>query len=215
MANSEYKTVKANVESEIEIRKSVFIASVSRAETADEAEDFVRAIKKRFPDATHNCYAYTAGVECPSVRFSDDGEPGGTAGQPMLEFLKKKGLSNVAVVVTRYFGGIKLGAGGLVSAYTESVAQAVEKAGVVTMVRCELYSVRADYSNFSRIDSALTRVGGVKREVVYSDAVEATYAVKEDLTEKFVCALGEAGAGEVAPVAVGSLYLPSDEAAAF
>ena len=81
------------------------------------------------------------------------------------------------------------------------------------MVRCELYSVRADYSNFSRIDSALTRVGGVKREVVYSDAVEATYAVKEDLTEKFVCALGEAG--EVAPVAAGSLYLPSDEAAAF
>ena len=117
-----YKTVEKATEARTEVRRSLFIASVSPAATAEEADTFVASVRAKYPDATHNCYAYIAGAENPSVRFSDDGEPGGTAGQPMLEVLKKRGLTAVAVVVTRYFGGIKLGAGGLVSAYTDSVA---------------------------------------------------------------------------------------------
>lgn len=210
MANG-YRTIAENTENRTEIRRSVFVATIARVETTESAEEFVRGIKKRYSDATHNCYAYIVGSECPSARFSDDGEPSGTAGQPMLEVLRKKGLADVAVVVTRYFGGIKLGAGGLVSAYTDSVARVVGKAGVAEMVPCALFSVSADYQQFARVDSALTRAGGVKRGAEYADKVQALYAVREDGVQNFLRALSEAAGGEIAATAAGSLYLPSDE----
>lgn len=212
MAVKEYTTVRENVENTIEIRRSVFITSVARVEDADDADAFVRGVKKKFPDATHNCYAYIAGAENPVSRFSDDGEPGGTAGQPMLEVLKKKGLNCVAAVVTRYFGGVKLGAGGLVSAYTESVAEAVEKAGTVTMKKCLLYSVGAAYQDFARIDGVLARFGARRTSVEYADAVSAVYAVPEEDGESFVETLKAASAGGVGASSCGSLYLPFDGA---
>ena len=123
-----YLTVAGETEVRTEIKRSEFIATIAHVEDGESAEAFVKAVRKRFPDATHNCYAYISDERGNETRFSDDGEPGGTAGQPMLEVLKKRGLMRTAVVVTRYFGGIKLGAGGLVAAYTDGVSKAADAA---------------------------------------------------------------------------------------
>ena len=203
-----YKTVEKATEARTEVRRSLFIASVSPAATAEEADAFVASVRARYPDATHNCYAYIAGAENPSVRFSDDGEPGGTAGQPMLEVLKKRGLTAVAVVVTRYFGGIKLGAGGLVSAYTDSVVSGIDAAGTVTMTERSLVEVRAGYQEFSRADSALIRLGAERMSADYGEDVRAVYAVKADAEARALACASEATSGAARTAVTGHIFLP-------
>ena len=203
-----YKTVEKATEARTEVRRSLFIASVSPAATAEEADTFVASVRAKYPDATHNCYAYIAGAENPSVRFSDDGEPGGTAGQPMLEVLKKRGLTAVAVVVTRYFGGIKLGAGGLVSAYTDSVATGIDAAGTVTMTERSLVEVRAGYQEFSRADSALIRLGAERMSADYGEDVRAVYAVKADAEARALACASEATSGAARTAVTGRIFLP-------
>ena len=203
-----YKTVEKATETRTEVRRSLFIASVSPAATAEEADAFVASVRAKYPDATHNCYAYIAGAENPSVRFSDDGEPGGTAGQPMLEVLKKRGLTAVAVVVTRYFGGIKLGAGGLVSAYTDSVATGIDAAGMVTMTERSLVEVRAGYQEFSRADSALIRLGAERMSADYGEDVRAIYAVKADAEARALACASEATSGAARTAVTGHIFLP-------
>lgn len=203
-----YKTVEKATEARTEVRRSLFIASVSPAATAEDADSFVASVRAKYPDATHNCYAYIAGVENPSVRFSDDGEPGGTAGQPMLEVLKKRGLTAVAVVVTRYFGGIKLGAGGLVSAYTDSVATGIDAAGAVTMTERSLVEVRAGYQEFSRADSALIRLGAERMSADYGEDVRAVYAVKADAEARALACASEATSGAARTAVTGRIFLP-------
>ena len=203
-----YKTVEKATEARTEVRRSLFIASVSPAATAEDADAFVASVRAKYPDATHNCYAYIAGVENPSVRFSDDGEPGGTAGQPMLEVLKKRGLTAVAVVVTRYFGGIKLGAGGLVSAYTDSVVSGIDAAGTVTMTERSLVEVRAGYQEFSRADSALIRLGAERMSADYGEDVRAVYAVKADAEARALACASEATSGAARTAVTGHIFLP-------
>lgn len=203
-----YKTVEKATEARTEVRRSLFIASVSPAATAEEADAFVASVRAKYPDATHNCYAYIAGAENPSVRFSDDGEPGGTAGQPMLEVLKKRGLTAVAVVVTRYFGGIKLGAGGLVSAYTDSVVSGIDAAGTVTMIERSLVEVRAGYQEFSRADSALIRLGAERMSADYGEDVRAVYAVKADAEARALACASEATSGAARTAVTGHIFLP-------
>lgn len=203
-----YKTVEKATEARTEVRRSLFIASVSPAATAEEADAFVASVRAKYPDATHNCYAYIAGAENPSVRFSDDGEPGGTAGQPMLEVLKKRGLTAVAVVVTRYFGGIKLGAGGLVSAYTDSVVSGIDAAGTVTMTERSLVEVRAGYQEFSRADSALIRLGAERMSADYGEDVRAVYAVKADAEARALACASEATSGAARTAVTGRIFLP-------
>ena len=203
-----YKTVEKATEARTEVRRSLFIASVSPAATAEDADAFVASVRARYPDATHNCYAYIAGAENPSVRFSDDGEPGGTAGQPMLEVLKKRGLTAVAVVVTRYFGGIKLGAGGLVSAYTDSVVSGIDAAGTVTMTERSLVEVRAGYQEFSRADSALIRLGAERMSADYGEDVRAVYAVKADAEARALACASEATSGAARTAVTGHIFLP-------
>lgn len=203
-----YKTVEKATEARTEVRRSLFIASVSPAATAEDADAFVASVRARYPDATHNCYAYIAGAENPSVRFSDDGEPGGTAGQPMLEVLKKRGLTAVAVVVTRYFGGIKLGAGGLVSAYTDSVVSGIDAAGTVTMTERSLVEVRAGYQEFSRADSALIRLGAERMSADYGEDVRAIYAVKADAEARALACASEATSGAARTAVTGHIFLP-------
>lgn len=203
-----YKTVEKATEARTEVRRSLFIASVSPAATAEEADAFVASVRAKYPDATHNCYAYIAGAENPSVRFSDDGEPGGTAGQPMLEVLKKRGLTAVAVVVTRYFGGIKLGAGGLVSAYTDSVVSGIDAAGTVTMTERSLVEVRAGYQEFSRADSALIRLGAERMSADYGEDVRAVYAVKADAEARALACASEATSGAARTAVTGHIFLP-------
>lgn len=203
-----YTTVEKATEARTEVRRSLFIVSVSPAATAEEADAFVASVRARYPDATHNCYAYIAGAKNPSVRFSDDGEPGGTAGQPMLEVLKKRGLTAVAVVVTRYFGGIKLGAGGLVSAYTDSVATGIDAAGTVTMTERSLVEVRAGYQEFSRADSALIRLGAERMSADYGEDVRAVYAVKADAEARALACASEATSGAARTAVTGHIFLP-------
>ena len=203
-----YKTVEKATEARTEVRRSLFIVSVSPAATAEDADAFVASVRAKYPDATHNCYAYIAGAENPSVRFSDDGEPGGTAGQPMLEVLKKRGLTAVAVVVTRYFGGIKLGAGGLVSAYTDSVATGIDAAGTVTMTERSLVEVRAGYQEFSRADSVLIRLGAERMSADYGEDVRAVYAVKADAEARALACASEATSGAAHTAVTGRIFLP-------
>ena len=203
-----YKTVEKATEARTEVRRSLFIVSVSPAATAEDADAFVASVRAKYPDATHNCYAYIAGAENPSIRFSDDGEPGGTAGQPMLEVLKKRGLTAVAVVVTRYFGGIKLGAGGLVSAYTDSVVSGIDAAGTVTMTERSLVEVRAGYQEFSRADSALIRLGAERMSADYGEDVRAVYAVKADAEARALACASEATSGAARTAVTGHIFLP-------
>ncbi len=127
-------TIVRDFQQEIVIEKSRFICTLKKVATEEEAQDFIKETKKKYWDATHNCSAYIVGESGWAQRSNDDGEPSGTAGLPMLEVLRKNNLHNVAAVVTRYFGGIKLGAGGLVRAYTNSVAAAIEEAGIAEKV---------------------------------------------------------------------------------
>ena len=136
-------TIAKDTRTEQIISKSRFICSLKKVKTEDEAQEFIKAVKKEFWDATHNCSAYV--IDEQHQRSSDDGEPSGTAGMPMLGVLRKQNLQQVAAVVTRYFGGIKLGAGGLVRAYAGSVSRAVEEAGLAQKVRMGLYVGRKDY----------------------------------------------------------------------
>ena len=144
-------TIVRDFQHEIVIEKSRFICTLKKAETEEEAQDFIKETKKKYWDATHNCSAYIIGESGAAQRSNDDGEPSGTAGLPMLEVLRKNNLHNVATVVTRYFGGIKLGTGGLVRAYTNSVATAIEDAGIAEKVLFGYFSFRQDINSAGKV----------------------------------------------------------------
>ena len=149
-------TIKSNFINEEEIKKSRFICHLKRISTEEEAREFIAQIKKEHWKANHNCSAYTLGDRQEIQRASDDGEPSGTAGVPMLEILKKKEITNVCAVVTRYFGGIKLGAGGLVRAYAGSVNHAIEAVGLVQFVAQQKLILTLDYSLYDSLQRFLT-----------------------------------------------------------
>jgi uncharacterized YigZ family protein len=142
-------TIVKDFRQEIVIEKSRFICTLKKVHSEAEAQEFIKTIKKEFWDATHNCSAYI--VDEMAQRSSDDGEPSGTAGLPMLEVLRKNKLTNTAAVVTRYFGGIKLGAGGLVRAYTNSVAEAVKATGIAQKVLVSKFSFMYDLNEVGKI----------------------------------------------------------------
>ena len=142
-------TIVKDYRKEIVIEKSRFICSLKKVNSEEEAQEFIKAVKKEFWDATHNCSAYL--VDDLSQRSSDDGEPAGTAGIPMLDVLRKNHLTGTAAVVTRYFGGIKLGAGGLVRAYSGSVAGAVKECGIAEKILMSRFSFLYDVNNVGSI----------------------------------------------------------------
>lgn len=201
-----YLTVDGVTENTVEIKRSKFIATLSHVESGEDAEAFVRAVRKRYPDATHNCYAYIADELGNETRFSDDGEPGGTAGQPMLEVLRKKGIVKAAVVVTRYFGGIKLGAGGLVAAYTDSVSEVLDAAGIRRMTECAEVTVECDYSDHSAIESALTRAGALRGEAVYGENVRSVWYAETDKSGELIELVSAKSLGKVKTEITGRCY---------
>lgn len=201
-----YLTVDGVTENTVEIKRSKFIATLSHVESGEDAEAFVRAVRKRYPDATHNCYAYIADELGNETRFSDDGEPGGTAGQPMLEVLRKKGIVKAAVVVTRYFGGIKLGAGGLVAAYTDSVSEVLDAAGIRRMTECAEVTVECDYSDHSAIESALTRAGALRGEAVYGENVRSVWYAETDKSGELLELVSAKSLGKVKAEITGRCY---------
>lgn len=150
-----FLTIKENGSSELVIKKSRFIASMARTNSTEEANTFIQEISKKYRDATHNTFAYTIGLNDDQVKESDNGEPSGTAGVPELKALQLMNLKNVTVVVTRYFGGIKLGAGGLIRAYSNSVTNAVEKIGVIKRVLQQELIFSVPYNRFDEVDHYL------------------------------------------------------------
>ncbi|MEF2290526.1 YigZ family protein [Virgibacillus dokdonensis] len=170
-----YYTVKREGQDEIIIQKSRFIGYVKRVETEEDAQKFIQEIKKKHHDATHNCSAYIIGEHDQIQKANDDGEPSGTAGVPILEVLKKQKLKDTAVVVTRYFGGIKLGAGGLIRAYGSTTSQAIKTTGVVKRQRMQGYTVTADYGLSGKLEHALRQSEYILHKTDYTDQV--TYHV--------------------------------------
>ncbi|MFP7255447.1 YigZ family protein [Terribacillus goriensis] len=180
-----YFTVKSEGSHEIVIQKSRFIGHVKRVETEEEAISFVQKIKKEHKDATHNCSAYMIGEHDLIQKASDDGEPSGTAGVPILEVLKKKGLKDTAVVVTRYFGGIKLGAGGLIRAYSGSAAQSIDEIGVVKRQLMQLAEIHIDYTLLGKVENELRQSSYTLRTIDYADRVVLHVALQSGQEEEF------------------------------
>lgn len=181
----EYKTLLGYGEAEIIIEKSRFIGYASPIENAEEAVQFIDKIKSKHKDATHNVPAYVVGDNNEVQRYSDDGEPSGTAGIPALEVIKKEDLRNVVVVVTRYFGGIKLGAGGLVRAYTKGAKIGLEAAKIVTKRLYKLVHIKIDYTMQGKIQNEIMQNGYIIKKTEYDDSVHFYLYIEIDNLELF------------------------------
>ena len=173
----------------LEIKRSEFICVIRHVDSETEAKDFIAERKKIHSLATHNCYAYRVSEDgTERVRYSDDGEPQGTAGLPILNVLKNKEFMNVVAVVTRYFGGIKLGGGGLVRAYSEACAGAAEIAKVTECVLCSEFLIEFTYENYKKFSAFKLPERAVIRSTEYSDKVSVRLAVDEKYASDFVSA---------------------------
>ncbi len=175
---TQYRTVARSGSIEIEIRKSRFICTIGRATSDDDARAFIADIKKRYWDANHNCSAYIVGDRGDSQRTSDDGEPSGTAGVPMLNVLQKRELTDTVAVVTRYFGGTKLGAGGLIRAYGQAVSTAVDEVGIVERRELSQVAIVTSFEDAGRLENALRAEGREPDDVAYAEAVTITITVE-------------------------------------
>lgn len=151
----------------------------------EEAEDIIASFRKKYWDATHNVYAYTLGLNDEVQKFSDDGEPAGTAGRPVLEVIKSKDIKNVLVVVTRYFGGILLGAGGLVRAYGESAAIGLDNSKIIKKVKCDLYQVITDYNMLGKVQWEINQRDLKIKHVEYLENVSIEVFVPVSLNMNF------------------------------
>ncbi len=178
-----YQTVKGYGEHEIIIQKSRFIAYFERVESEEEAQAFIEKIKKQNWNATHNCSAYLIGEQDQIQKANDDGEPSGTAGVPMLEVLKRRGLKDTVVVVTRYFGGIKLGAGGLIRAYGGAVSEGLNAIGVVKRTLVQVIHTEVDYHWLGKIEHALRESSYQLKDIEYLELVDVqTYVEAEQIS---------------------------------
>ncbi|MDR6998816.1 YigZ family protein [Neobacillus niacini] len=205
-----YYTVKESGEHEIVIQKSRFIAHIKRVETETAAQDFIQTIKKKHWDATHNCSAYLIGENDQIQKANDDGEPSGTAGVPILEVLKKKTLKDTVVVVTRYFGGIKLGAGGLIRAYGKATSEGIAASGMVERKLMKVMHVTVDYTWLGKLENELRSSVYTIKEIHYLDTVEFEVFVEEGEIEYFSTWMIEMTNGQ-ARISEGEiLYLEED-----
>lgn len=196
-------------EREIEIKRSRFITLIGRATNEEEARALIDAARERFPDARHHCSAYIYHVEAanPVERSSDDGEPSGTAGKPMLDVLKGSGLLDICAVVVRYFGGIKLGAGGLVHAYGGAVSETMEQVERVTRALRELYTVEVSHADAGRLEADLRNRGVDIVDTAYGQAVTYTVSVAPGGEEELTATLAALTQGEVAPQEAGTAWV--------
>jgi uncharacterized YigZ family protein len=166
-----YKTIHKYSHNKIIIEKSTFIGYSKPVDTEDEAIEFIKEIKKKHKDARHNVWAYTIGMNMETQRYSDDGEPQGTAGIPTLEVIKKEDLRNVVVVVTRYFGGIKLGAGGLVRAYTKGAKIGLNSSKIIEKVLYKDIRIKIDYNQLGKVQNEIINMGYFINDTLYEDKV--------------------------------------------
>ncbi|MFD9871513.1 YigZ family protein [Streptomyces niveus] len=169
--HEQYRTVARRGVHETEVNRSRFLCALAPAATEEEARDFVAGVRREHPTATHNCFAYVIGADASVQKAGDDGEPGGTAGAPMLQMLMRRDVRYVVAVVTRYYGGVKLGAGGLIRAYGGAVGEALDRVGTVTRRRYRLATIIVDHQRAGKLENELRATGRTVRDVRYAEIV--------------------------------------------
>ncbi|MBQ1262556.1 MAG: YigZ family protein [Clostridia bacterium] len=189
-----YTTLAGEGEAEFTEKKSVFIGHAAPVKSEEEAQAFVKKYRNQYMDARHNVWAYLMKGEI-VARYSDDGEPQGTAGVPVLDTIRKSGVTDAAVVVTRYFGGILLGAGGLVRAYSHTARLALEAARIITYEQYDVLELSCSYSDYQRYSAELPRFGAVIDDTVFTDRVTLSFAVKSTVTEGLFLRIREMSGG--------------------
>ncbi|NLW25121.1 MAG: YigZ family protein [Clostridia bacterium] len=182
----EYKTLAKAGSDEIIIEKSRFIGYCAPVSSEEEALEFIEKIKKKHYDATHNVFAYVVGLDNNIQRYNDDGEPSGTAGVPILEVIKKEDLRNVVIVVTRYFGGIKLGTGGLIRAYTKGAKIALDAGIIIKKKLHKIFELEIAYTLLGKVENELNQHGYTIKEIIYDELVHIFIYVPIDEGERFI-----------------------------
>ncbi len=203
-----YRVIAKGGVGEITEKKSRFIATVSPVDSEEEAQEFISQVKKQHWDARHNCSAFIVGERGEITRCSDDGEPSGTSGRPMLEVLLSQGLHNVAAVVTRYFGGVLLGTGGLVRAYTRALQEGLAASEIATLSFGTAVELETDYGLVGKVQYILGKEGITIDETRYTDKVVFCTFLLEDEKERVLKEITEATAGKCAIVVKDSFYAP-------
>ena len=191
---------------ELEEKKSVFIGRAMPVSTEEEALAYIRMIRSRFADARHHVWAYRLQGDA-AMRCSDDGEPQGSAGVPVLDALRKSGVSNAVIVVTRYFGGILLGAGGLVRAYSRAAKLAVDAAGIVTREKCAVWEIVCSYSDHGKVLAELPKFGAQAGETVFAETVTLQFTVRAGAEADLLARLREMSGGTAGLRKVGEAFL--------
>lgn len=204
---SEYLVPHSDAESEFTEKRSRFITHLWKVESEAEARGRIEEMKKKYYDARHNCWCYLL-REGNVVRYSDDGEPQGTAGQPMLNVFQRQGVVNVCCVVTRYFGGIFLGAGGLTRAYTKGAKDGLDAAGIARMSQWTLWDVECTYPLFERMKLEIAACNGVVRQTDYGADILIRAAFPAGGAEEFSPRLRELSAGQLTMLEAGEEFLP-------
>ena len=207
MALKPYRTLVKAAQDEFIVNKSRFIGHGRPCETEEEALAFLSEMRSKYKDATHNCYAYIIGANMGVMRYSDDGEPGGTAGMPIIEVMKARGVTNCAVVVTRYFGGILLGAGGLVRAYSQGAAMAINACGVGVMHPTARYLMEIPYPLLNRMDYFLKDEPVQVEDKTFTDVITYTLVIRARDEEAFLARLTNMSEGTVEPLRYEEIYL--------
>lgn len=203
--NETFTTLSDEVHVEFEEKRSIFIGHAKRTDSEQEAQDYIKKIKKQYSDATHNVSAYSinGGIV---ARYSDDGEPQGTSGMPTLDAIRKSGVDNACVVITRYFGGTLLGAGGLVRAYSHTASLALEAAGIVTYEPYTMYEITCGYSDYQRYSAYFSEKAVVIDDTAFEAEVTVRFAVKRRDRESVVKKITEMSYGRCIPSEIGERY---------
>lgn len=203
-----YRTIFAYGESETVINKSRFIGYSMPINSEEEALAFIDKIKTKHRDATHNVYAYVLGKDSNTQRFNDDGEPSGTAGIPALEVIKKENLRNVVVVITRYFGGTKLGAGGLIRAYTKGAKIGLDSGIIIEMILHGKIKIKVDYILYGKIENYLKNEGHIVDETIFDEAVNIYVYIEDSKIEEFIKIITDLTNGNSTFENLGEQYIP-------
>lgn len=199
-----YTTIKAEASDEFIEKRSRFIGSIRPVCSEEEAAAFIAELKSAHRDAAHNCSAYF--LRDGAQRYSDDGEPQGTAGMPILEVLRRENIVDVALVVTRYFGGILLGAGGLVRAYSHTAKLALDAAERLVMQPCRIFSLSVPYPVYDRVSLLIAQHQAVVMESAFGAGVDITLRIPATAAESFAADIVEYSGGQVQPVATGEIF---------
>ena len=207
--SKDYKTVRREANDEFVEKRSRFIGYVKPVSTEEEATAFISQIRSRHWDARHNVYAYSL-REGNIKRYSDDGEPSGTAGMPVLDVMVKNGIVDVCVVVTRYFGGVLLGTGGLVRAYSQGCKLALDAGEIILMQSCLICSTRCNYNQYGKVSSLIAEIGGTVDDTVFESDVRFSFHIRPDLLAQLNKRLADATAGEVSADADGEAYFVTE-----